>query len=478
MLAIAVERDHPRPVYRQIEDQIRTAVRDGRLGPGDRLPSVRDLSAQLGVSRITVVNAYDNLVAAGYLTARVGSGTRVAPRDLDDGPMRRPPQLKVLRGQISRLSREPSSRIDFRPLGLSFDLFPSELWGQLLGRAWREVAEEPRPSAPADWGDPYLRHALAQHIGVTRGVKADPDSVLILSSATSICSVIARSFLGPSALAVVEDPGCPYFNRAISSTGAQLFGVRGGPTGMSIERLPARADLLLIGPSWAYPLGGTLPMPRRRELIAWANRTNSLVVEHDWAGSVRFEGGPLPAVETLDTAGRVLFVGSFFETMPAATIGYAIVPRRLRTRIAEARTPLDAAPSLVEQRALAHFIADGHLDAHLRRLRLSLASRRERLDRLARQHLKDFAVLRLGPAGMQAILSLEDRTEATDLARRAHERGLEVSTLSDFSLSEPDEQALVLDYSFGREEDLDVGVGLLRQAWQSAASDRVKKTIA
>jgi GntR family transcriptional regulator/MocR family aminotransferase len=478
MLAIAVERDHPRPVYRQIEDQIRNAIRDGRLGPGDRLPSVRDLSAQLGVSRITVVNAYDNLVAGGYLMARVGSGTRVAARDLDDGPRRMAPQLKVLRGQVDRLSREPSDHIDFRPLGLSTDLFPSELWGQLLGRAWREVSDESRPNPGTDWGDPYLRQALAQHLGVTRGVKADPGSILISSSGTSICSLIARSFLGPSTLAVVEDPGCPYFNRAISSSGAQLFGVHGGPNGMAIERLPARADLLLIGPSWAYPLGGTLPMPRRRELIAWANRTNALIVEHDWAGNVRFEGGPLPAVETLDTSGRVLFVGSFYETLPATAIGYALIPRRLRNKVVEARTPLDAAPSLVEQRALAHFIADGHLEAHLRRLRLSLASRRERLDRLARQHLKDFAVLHLGPAGMQAILSLDESSDATDLARRAHERGLEVSALSDFSLSEPDQQALVLDYSFGSEDDLDVGVGLLRDAWQSSITERMKNTIA
>jgi GntR family transcriptional regulator/MocR family aminotransferase len=361
---------------------------------------------------------------------------------------------------------------------LSSGLFPAELWGQLLSRAWREVADEPRPNALSDWGDPYLRHALAQHIGVTRGVKADPESILILSSATSICNVIARAFLGPSALAVVEDPGCPYFNTAISSSGAQLYGVRGGPTGMSIERLPVRTDLILIGPSWSYPLGGTLPMPRRRALIAWANRANALIVEHDWAGTVRFEGGPLPAVETLDTNGRVVFIGSFFETLPAASIGYAIVPRRRRNRIEEARTPNDVAPSLVEQRALAHFIADGHLEAHLRRLRLSLASRRERLDRLARLHLKDFAVLQLGPAGMQAILSIEDRTEATDLARRAHDRGLEVSPLNDFSLSELDQQALVLDYSSGTEDDLDVGVALLREAWLSAATDRVRNTIA
>lgn len=478
MLAIAVERDHPRPVYRQIEDQIRTAIRDGRLAAGDRLPSVRDLSAQLGVSRITVVNAYDNLVAAGYLTARVGSGTRVATREVDSGSRATQPRLTVLRAGIAHLSREPAGHVDFRPLGLSTELFPTELWGQLLSRAWREIADSPRACLSSDWGDMFLRHALAQHIGVTRGVKADPDNILILSSGTAICSILARSFLGPSSLAVVEDPGCPYFNGAISSTGAQLFGVHGASDGIAIERLPARADLLLAGPSWAYPLGGTLPMSRRRELIEWANRTNVLIVEHDWAGTIRFEGGPLPAVETLDAAGRVIFVGSFFETLPVSGIGYAVVPRRLRNKVAEARTPLDAVPSLVEQRALAHFIAEGHFDAHVRRLRLSLAGRRERLDRLAREHLKDFGALRFGPAGMQAILELADGTDATDLAQRASQRGLDVSSLTDFSLSEPHRQALVIDYSSGREDDLDLGVAMLRDAWRSAESDRARRTIA
>jgi GntR family transcriptional regulator/MocR family aminotransferase len=270
---------------------------------------------------------------------------------------------------------------------------------------------------------------------------------------------------------VLEDPGCPYFTRALSATGARIIGVPVDESGLIPERLPASADLLLVGPSWAYPLGGVMPMRRRREVVAWARRTGAVVVEHDWAGTVRFEGGPMPAMETLDAGQHVIYAGGFSEVVPSAQVAFAIVPTGLRSRVETGRSHLDVRPSLVDQRTLAHFIADGHLETHLRRLRVALAARRQQLSALASSMLAEVGNLRLGTAGMQAILSLADGVRAADLASRAEELQLDVAPLSEFSLGRVDREGLVLDYSSVGEADLRDGLELLRQAWQATVAE-------
>jgi GntR family transcriptional regulator/MocR family aminotransferase len=405
LLAIAIERDDERPIYRQIEDQIRSAIKDGRLPPDSRLPSVRDLSDQLAVAKITIANAYDDLVSEGYLTARVGSGTRVV-HDLPDRALfAGGVPLRVL-GAPPRPDDPSNSRIELRPAGLGLDLFPAERWGQLLQRSWREISHDGAISSDSTSGDPYLREAIANYVGVTRGVRAHPDDILVLSSVTAVCSLVATSFLGARGTGLVEDPGCPYFTRALSTTGARIVGIPVDDDGLIPDRLPVRADMLLVGPSWAYPLGGVMPMRRRRELITWANESGAVVVEHDWAGAVRFEGGPLPAIETLDSGGHVIFAGGFSEVIPPVRVGFGIIPANLRSRVEPSQSHLDIRPSPVDQRTLAHFIAEGHLETHLRRLRVALSARREQLAEMARSTLAEVGTVRMGAAGMQAILSL------------------------------------------------------------------------
>jgi GntR family transcriptional regulator/MocR family aminotransferase len=188
VLAIAIERDDERPIYRQIEDQIRSAIRDGRLPPDSQLPSVRDLSDQLAVAKITIANAYDNLISEGYLSARVGSGTRVAHDLPDAAPFAHGEPLRVL-GPGPQPEARRHGRIEFRPAGLGFELFPSDLWGSLLQRSWREIGRA--GTVNADWasGDPYLREAIAQFVGVTRGVRADPADILVFPNVTTICAL-------------------------------------------------------------------------------------------------------------------------------------------------------------------------------------------------------------------------------------------------------------------------------------------------
>jgi GntR family transcriptional regulator/MocR family aminotransferase len=482
LLAIAIERTDSQPLYHQIGDQVRTAIRDGRLKPHDRLPSIRELARQLDVGRITVACAYDDLVAEGYLTARVGSGTEVSS-SLPDSERFVEALSQREAGPTDPLKAKDV--IELRPQGLGLDLFPTALWGQLVTRAWRDVG---RPGVIGeDWssGDPWLRAVLARYVGVTRGIRTDASQILILTGVTAICVVLARAFLPEGAVCAVEDPGCRSLVDALTSHGSKLVPVPTDAEGLMPRELPDRADMLLASSSWAFPCGGVMPMQRRREVVAWAKRSGAIIYEHDWAGAVRFHGGLLPAIQTLDDASRTIYAASFHEVIPATHVGFAVIPSDLRTRVDDCASPIDVLPSAVEQRALAYFIAEGHLDAHLRRLRVALSSRRKRLASALEGSFASPGSVPLGNAGMQLMVRMPRGTDLTpsEFGELALQRRVSIAPISEYRVL-PDQRAslvggrdgFVIDYSYASDINLRQGVERLGLVWEDLLRARPGST--
>lgn len=496
---MALDRSADLPLYRQIEGELRDAILDGRLRPGMRLPSVRTLAADLGVARITVVTAYEQLAAEGYVEGRAGVGTIVAEAIPDDwrraarGPRRngpRPASSDVRRGEpklppmVGHMPQRPffdthptlagRASLDLSTAGASFDRFPTDLWERTLKQAWRELTDE--PASPAltyrgPGGDPRLRAALAELLGATRAVRCDPEDVLIASGSQGAIGAIARLWLAPGRRFVAEDPGAPHLWRTLLASGARMIAVPVDGEGLVVDALPEAAEVVLVTPSWQYPAGGTLPIARRMALLDWAHRSGAVIVEDDCDSELRYSGHPLASLQGLDDEGRVIYTGTFSKVLfPGLRTGFAVVPRRLRSPLLAALEAHERGPAALEQRALAIFIEEGHFERHLRRLRLVHAERQAALLDAAARRLPGLLSVTAAPAGTHLVAHIEHPCwSATDLARAARAADLIVEPMSLSRVAPSLDRELLLHYARHAPEAIDEAMRRLARVMTDAA---------
>ncbi|MBX0326142.1 PLP-dependent aminotransferase family protein, partial [Oscillochloris sp. ZM17-4] len=394
------------PLYRQLYDEIRAAVLDGRLAPGARLPSSRELAAGMGLARSTVVSAFEQLLAEGYLEGRVGAGTFVAtslPEDLlgHGGPPARPPAAherpapRRLSARGAALAATPvsaSSGDRVRPrafqVGLpDIDGFPHATWARLAARRYGS----PPPELMA-YGDPAgylpLREAIASHLAAARGVRCDPGQVVVVSGSQQGLDLAARVLLDPGDEAWIEDPGYMGARGALLAAGARLAPVPVDAEGLDVAagaRLAPQSRLAYITPSHQFPLGVTMSLPRRLALLAWARAAGAWVIEDDYDSEYRYAGRPLAALQGLDGDGRVIYLGTFSKVLfPALRLGYMVVPPDLVPAFVAARALADRHSPGIEQAIVADFLAEGHFARHLRRTRARYAARQAALVEAAR----------------------------------------------------------------------------------------------
>ncbi len=384
-------------LHRRLETRIRAAVASGRLAAGMPLPGTRTLAAELGVARITVATAYDQLVAEGYLEARPRRGTLVAAdlpdrgfgsaagaRHATDADLPTPVEWAP-RAPVTMDDPIPGDPIDLGPEGFSLGVIDIPAWGRRLSRAWRELAEEPEGGVVSYFGglgDPVLRRALAPFLAVHRGVRARPDQIAVTAGATAAFSAVARTWLGPGRRCVVEDPGGTQLRRSLASAGAELVAVPVDDGGIDPSVLPDRADVLFVTPSWQYPAGGRLSLARRLALLDWARRARCVIVEDDCESELRYEGDPLPTLQGLGEEGRVVYVNTFSKVLfPGLRTGYVVVPDVHRGALLAALEAGARPPGAVDQRALGRFIEQGAYLRHLRRMRAAYAARRRAFER-------------------------------------------------------------------------------------------------
>ena len=416
-------------VYRAL----RSAIVDGRLPAGERLPASRVLAADLGVSRGSVASAYERLAAEGYLAARVGAGTFVAAvpttrprRRTPADPLR--PRAGWTFAPLPASATQPVPRYDFRSGIPDTRLFPFDAWRRLVTTELRRTRDPGAYAAPD--GHPALRAAIARYLGVSRGVRAAPGDVVVTNGAQHAVDLIARVLVRPGDVVAVEEPGYPPVRRILTALGARVTGVPVDEDGLVVGALPAHCRLVYTTPSHQFPLGRVMSPRRRRELLDWARVRPVAVVEDDYDSEFRFSARPLEPLHNLDTAGRVLYVGTFSKSMlPAVRTGFVLSPPGLREALVAARQMGDGYGQPAVQAALARFLDEGLLARHVRRAGRQYAERHARIA-AALAALPGLRVLPSAAGLHVTALTDADSTAVVSAAARA---GLAVDDLRDYS---------------------------------------------
>ncbi len=422
-LPIELDAESGVPLHRQLYDGLRAAIVGGRVTPGTRLPSTRALAEALGVSRSTITSSFAQLHSEGYLQATTGSGTYVC-NDLPDesaaAHLRRTPRPD---GASIRLSTygallseagplEPprvAGTIDFRDGRPAFDRFPFDEWRRCIAAAARREGAwlDYRPD-PA--GHPPLREAIAEYLGRARAVGCSADDVVIVSGSQQAIDITARVLIEPGDVVALEEPGYLGAQRTFAANGADLRAIPVDGDGIRVDLLAtnaAGARLVYVTPSHQFPLGVVLSSERRRQLLAWAEDAGAVIVEDDYDSAYRYEGRPIPALFGLDRSERVVYVGTFSKTMfPALRVGYVVVPAALREVVLAAKAFSDRQSPILEQRALATFMADGGFERHLRRMRILYRARRAALLAALRYYIGNDVEVLGDRAGMHLVARL------------------------------------------------------------------------
>lgn len=435
---------------------LREAIARGRLAPGVRLPSSRELAAQAGVSRNTAVAVYELLASEGWLETRGAAGSFVA--ELPRAALAVQDRASVapwadscwLRGQggswPAALTHGPAPALQFKTGVPEVAGFPFEVLRRLHTRALQAAAREPARYPPTQ-GLRALREAVAGQVSASRAVACTADDVVITAGAQQAFDLIARVLVTPGeTLAAVEDPGYPPLRAALRAAGARLAPVPVDAEGLVVEALPAQARLVAVTPSHQSPLGMPLSLARRRALLNWAAARQAVLIEDDYDGEFRFTARPLDALQTLDRDGRVFYVGTFSKTLlPALRLGYVVVPAWAREALLAAKHAAGFGAPTAMQAAVADFIAEGHLLRHVRRMRAEYARRREVLAQALRQHLGTRAEVLPAIAGLHLAVALP-AVDADELTRRAWAAGVGVEPLSRYWAGDTGPQGLVLGY--------------------------------
>ena len=469
------------PAYRQVYRAVKARIAAGELKAGAKLPPTRELAGTLGLSRTTILQAYDQLTAEGFITGRTGSGSYVEairePRARKSADRERAraatPPLSPFGDALARrrsrpffgayVSERPALRYDFRYGRPSIVDFPVRAWQRCLGRRARSASVRAH-----DYGHPQgsveLRTVLSDYLGRARGVATGPEHIVVVTGSQQALDLTARIFIEPDDVAVVEDPGYEGARRAFEVAGARLAFAPVDEHGLDTDALPTiarRAKLAHVTPSHQYPLGGVMPFPRRRALLDWAESAGAYVVEDDYDGEYRFEGRPLEALKALDGQDRVLYVGTFSKVMfPALRVGYVVLPDTLVETFARAKALTDGGGPLLEQNALADFIATGEFERHIRRSRSRYAERRSALLKALAGTFGERIEIHGGDAGLHVVIRLRSRLERPlrELVARAADLGLGLYPADGYYSRPPRQPTFVLGYTSLSPADLREGV--------------------
>ena len=447
-----------RPLFLQIYDTLRSAILDGRLAAGARLPSARTLARDLEISRTTSEEAYAQLQAEGFVVRRTGAGTFVAGIESVRRP-RRGAQVRATTGprrlsaRAALLARHPCFPEDTRPRAFAaaspaVDLFPIHTWRSLMARTLRRAEHRALGSSdPA--GFRPLREAIASYLAVSRGVVCTPERVIILASSQQALDLAIRVLSDPSDEAWMEEPGYPGAQAALLANGARIAPVPVDAHGMRVAdgvRLAPRARLAYVTPSHQYPLGVTLSLERRLALLEWASAQGAWILEDDYDSEFRYNGRPLAAVQGIDSHQRVIYVGTFTKVLfPALRLAYAVVPEDLVDAFTVARGLTDGHPPAPAQIALADFFAEGHFGAHIRRMRELYRERRDTLVTTADRYLAGIE-LRSTDAGLHAVAHLGPHTNDRAVSERLARAGVDAQPLSRFYRGSRGAPGLFLGY--------------------------------
>jgi GntR family transcriptional regulator/MocR family aminotransferase len=450
------------PLFRQIYLQIRSAILSQSLRPGTKLPSTRELASQLAVSRSAVVSAYEQLLAEGYASGKIGSGSYVSS-DLPPPVEGRSPKRGKRPGATTRAAAfEAPLRHDFvdvtvqsdeRPFNLGrtlVDARTTELWRKIGTRVFRSLGydhfgySDPR-------GLPGLRKAICDYLRAARAVQCEPEQIVVTAGTQQAIDLVIRVLHCTDMQAWTEDPGYSLTRQALIAAGVKTHSIpvdgQGIDVGAGIRSAP-RARAVFVTPSHQFPTGVVLSMTRRLELLNWARDAKAWIVEDDYASEFRYGGRALASLQGLDDRERVIYVGTLNKALfPGLRLGYAVVPPALLKAFVTARYLIDRQPSSLAQAVVADFIEEGHFAAHLRRMRLQYKDQRDVLVAALRHRLADEMTVDPPDQGMHLVAYLRRGLSDVAIERAARDHGVIVGAMSRLYAAAPPRSALVMGFS-------------------------------
>ncbi|MDC8014893.1 PLP-dependent aminotransferase family protein [Tahibacter soli] len=453
-----LELDGNGALYAQLTRALKAAILGGRVAAGARLPATRVLSRELDLSRNTVLAAYEQLHAEGFLVGKVGSGSYVAAIEAPRAPpiARVAPTAPVAR--YAKRAKEVFDRIipGRQYKGLRYNLqYGAPLTNPALTSAWRRALAQASAHAEMDYPDPQglaaLRLQVCDYVARRRGIVATPDDVLIVSGTQQAFFLAAATLVEPGESVIIEDPHYRGMRQVFQAHGAKVETVGVDADGLITEQLPQRgARLVAVTPSHQFPAGAVMSLARRLELIEYAHSQRCWIIEDDYDGEFRYDAHPLAAMQSLDSHGRVIYIGSFSKTLfPSLRLGYMVLPPGLKQAFVAAKWFCDRGCPAIEQGALARFMADGGFERHLRDAAKTLKQRRTAMLAGLKRYAGGAVEVADSHAGMHLVAWLPGvtRPQCEKLIALAAERGLGLYSIEPYFLGRAPREGLLLGYA-------------------------------
>jgi GntR family transcriptional regulator/MocR family aminotransferase len=463
-LLLTPDRSRRRPISIQIAHGIRDAIFSQRLPPGAKLPPTRELAQRLRVSRTTVIEAYDWLIAEGYAQARQGSGTYLTSAlALTPDPA---PHAEIPRRRTD-LASEASVEFDFRSGLPALDLFPRARWKSSLARGLAEVGPDGLGYGPVE-GLPRLRQLIAEYIARTRGLPVSPERVVITIGVAQALDLILRA-LAPIPCIALEEPGAEPVRRLIHLQRIPSMAVPVDDHGLRVDLLDSTEPtpaVVHVVPSHQYPTGVVMSLERRLSLLNWAGEHGAVIIEDDYDSEFRYDQSPPVALAALDSTQRVVYIGTFSKTMfPALRLGFCVLPEFLMDRLLSLKWFSDRCVPIVEQLALIDWLDSGVFERHVKKMRKIYSLRRETLvNTIAHRFGTQARVLGV-PAGMHVMISLEIRRSEAEIVERVLKAGVRVYPASVcYGGQIPPYPSIILGFGMVDEADISQGVSRLASA--------------
>jgi GntR family transcriptional regulator/MocR family aminotransferase len=491
-LLIALDKERPIPLSRQIYEQVRKAIQSGALSGGDPLPPSRTLAKQLGVSRSVILQSYELLQAEGYLEMRKGAGTFIIElavenaRNVCESPynfITKGPDFPSLKPSTTRVGDNLNPVLcDFRHGLPAWDSFPMDQWQKALMNVCRRATPDTLGYGPVE-GSLGLRREIARLLRSTRSMPVVPEQIVITSGATQAIDILSRILLSAGDRVIVEDPSHSVVREIFTFAGAEVIPVKVDLEGISVEEIRRSSDsakdgnpkktpkFAYVTPSHQFPLGVTLSLKRRVELLEWAKANQAFIIEDDYDSEYRYEGNKLSALTGLDEDGRVIYVGSFSKVLfPALRLGYVVLPPALIQPFMAVKWITDRMSSALDQEALAEFIQNGHYSRHIAQMGKLYASRRACLVSSLNYEFGNRVRYYGDEAGLHLLIELESDAEENHIAEVALRYGVRVYPAASYFIgSKPKGPVFLLGYSNLSENQIKMGVNRLMLAETEAA---------
>jgi GntR family transcriptional regulator / MocR family aminotransferase len=474
VLNAIISRGSDGSIQEQLYTRLQTMILGGQLSPGLRLPSTRMLATELGIARNTVAAVFDRLQAEGYVSSRVGSGTRVSeqlPEELLRAQVRQPVEPSAPPTLLPDVSERALKAASYQGVAVSWlpafspglpavKEFPFAAWSKLAAQEWSISG---MGSMNSDAGGYWpLREHIAEYVTSARGIKVDADQVIIVSGNREGTELAAHVLMNPGDLAIVEEPGYPGTKSALAAADVALLPMQVDQDGLVISAATAehrKAKMLCIAPSHQYPLGYTTSLQRRLEILNWSREHRCWIVEDDYDSEFRYSGRPLPSILSIDPGASVIYIGTFSKTLlPSLRLGYVIVPKRLIQAFVKTKLAMTGPTAMVSQRAIAKFMELGLFYRHVRLMRKLYAERRAALVESLSSHLPFLRIPPQENAGLFLVTLFDEtfgRLTDVEVAARASNAGIYVVPLSSLYMTTSRRSGLIFGYGAIRPEDFE-----------------------